>query len=34
MISRDQRPAVEARPHVLDVGRLHEPRLIGEHVEA
>ena len=31
---RGQRPALEARPHVLEVGRLHEPRLVGEHVEA
>ena len=31
---RGQRPALEARPHVLEVGLLHEPRLVGEHVEA
>ena len=31
---RSQRPAVEARPHVREVGRLHEPRLVGEHMEA
>ncbi len=31
---RGQRPAVEARPHVLEVARLHEPGLVGEHMEA
>jgi len=31
---RSQRPAFEARPHVLEVGLLHEPRLVSEHVEA
>jgi hypothetical protein len=31
---RGERPAREAGPYVLEVGRLHEPRLVGEHVEA
>ena len=31
---RSQRPAVEARPHVLEVVRFHEPRLVCEHMKA
>ena len=33
-VLRGQRPVVEARPHVLEVARLDEPRLVGEHMEA
>src|SRR5262249_41293741 len=31
---RGQPPALEARRHVLEVARLYEPRLVGEHMEA